>query len=476
MSAVVAARDSAEFDPGSFRDRDSRVFRRGSGLYRALSETALQDWRRLSAASFLKHDMQTGRIVRTRLVDDVPPPRDARSGEDSGWAAVLEHDPLPFVSYPYEWCFGMLRDAALLHLDLLQAALAEELILKDATPFNVQFRGVRPCFIDLGSFVQHHPAEPWIGYRQFCQTMLYPLMLQAYRGIDFQPWLRGRISGIAPGQFVRLLSIRDWLRRGVLTHVVLHAALEGRADREGKSTRQGLQQSGFNRSLILANVSKLRRTVSRLSWQESGSAWSEYDAESEPVRQDAVAKEDFVGRVVESGRWKLAWDLGCNLGRYSRIAARRAAHVVAMDFDHWTIERLYRDLGDEGQTLILPLVVNLADASPGLGWRGAERRPLERRGRPDLILALALIHHLVIRENLRLGELLEWFRLAGDRSVIEFVDREDPQVRSLLKNRTDGCEDYSRENFERELRLRFDVLQTLDLPSGTRTLFDVRPR
>jgi hypothetical protein len=469
MSLLATPVDAA-FDPGSFRDRESRVFVHDGDVYRALSETALRRWSLISERPFFQQASDAGEIVGTWRAEESALP--ALPGDDI-WAAVLRHDRIPIISYPYEWCFGMLRDAALLQLSLLERALADDVTLQDATPYNIQFQGVKPTFIDVGSFIPHEPGQAWAGYRQFCQLQLYPLMLQAYRGIDFHPWLRGRIDGIPPGQMARMLSRRDWLRKGTLTHVVLHAALEGKLEGERRSASKDLSRGGFQKDMIVANVRGLRRIIGRMRWNERRSTWSEYDAKSDPVRFDSDAKEEFVRRVSREFPPTLAWDLGCNRGRYSRIVAETGANVIAMDNDHWTIEQLYRQLVAERQERVLPLVMNVADPSPGLGWLGVERRPLLSRGKPDLVLALAVIHHLVIRENIRLADFVSWLGECGRRLVIEFVDRADPQVVSLLKNRSDGCPDYSREQFDRALAESFEVVERADLPSGTRTLFHV---
>jgi hypothetical protein len=460
-----------EFEPGSFRDRTGRVFYRGENVYRALTARALAEWEALRGKAFLSRGMAEGRIVATGLAGpEVPAP-------EGDWAAVLTHERIPFVSYPYEWCFGMLRDAALLQLELLAAALAEGMTLKDATPFNVQWTGCRPVFIDLLSFRRWQPGEPWVGYRQFCELFLYPLLLEAYKGVPFQPWLRGRIDGIPPRDFLRLLSPRDLLRRGVLTHVYLHARSEGAWKAPARDVRGDLAAAGFHKELILANVSNLTKLVRGLALPRRESVWSGYGEEPGYRPEDREAKESFVREAVAERRWERVWDLGANTGEYSRIAAGNAGCVVALEADRDAVERLYEAGRREGLRNVLPLVCDLADPSPNQGWRGCERKDLAERGRPDLVLCLALIHHLVIGANLRLADFLDWLGGLSPFLVIEFVAREDPRVRGLLANRdAELYEDYDLPGFEAGLTARFEILRRREIAGGRRVLYFARSR
>jgi hypothetical protein len=207
-----------ELEPGSFRDPSARVFYHGGDVLRGLSPRALNEFEALAATKFFRRSLADGLVVQTERLADAD--ERARGGP---WAAVLKHRRIPYISYPYEWSFGMLKDAALLQLALLRGALDEGMILKDASAFNVQWEGARPTFIDITSFERLQPGATWVGYRQFCQLFLYPLLLQAYKKISFQPWLRGRLDGIEPEEFVRVMSVRDFVRPGVLTHGYLQA-------------------------------------------------------------------------------------------------------------------------------------------------------------------------------------------------------------------------------------------------------------
>lgn len=460
-----------EFDPGSFRDRAGRVFSQDGRIYRALDESAVGAWRSALRTRFVPRAMDDGRIVPTTDVE--PPPSTLNC---DGWAGVVEHERIPFISYPYEWTFSMLQDAALLQLDLIEAALDEGLILKDASPYNVQFRDAAPVFIDTASIVPYVDGEPWAGYRQFCELCLNPLLLQACRGIEPQPLLRGTLDGISPDTLSRMLSVRDLFRRGVFSHVFVHARMQRHFRVARRDTRQSLKSHGFGRDLIRANVRSLQRMVSRLRSRSGPSTWSEYESSCSHVQTDLAAKEAFVRRIVAARRRDLVWDLGCNVGRFSLIAAQHAECVVAMDSDPLAVDILYRRLRTERVLGVLPLVIDLADPSPSRGWRGRERRDLPSRGRPDLTLCLAVLHHLVIGRNVLLAEVVDWFADLGTELIIEFVDKNDPQTQVLLRNRVDQFADYTLDAFEQLLSKQFQIRRRETLPSGTRTLFYAEPR
>jgi SAM-dependent methyltransferase len=461
---------STGLEPGSFRDPESRVFYADERVYRALSADGLKDFEALEQSGLLGDD----RIVATERAQNGAALRGLLVHEPAG---VLQHERIPFVSYPYEWTFSMLKDAALVQLDLLLAALDKDLVLKDSTPYNVQFHGARPVFVDVGSFERLREGEPWIGYRQFCMLYLYPLMLQALKGVDFHPWLRGSIDGITPAQMRGVLSFRDRFRKGVFTNVFLHAKLEQRYADRGGEVKQEVKRAGFKKELLVANVRKMRKVVGRLEWSPPEGVWTAYGERNSYTDDDARRKDDFVREVATSRSWDLVWDIGCNNGRYSRIAAEGAGTVVAVDADQGPVELLYRDLRTEGNEQILPLTMNLADPSPGLGWRGLERRPLAERGRPDLVLALALVHHVAISANVPVKEFVDWLASLGSALVIEFPTREDPMVQKLLAPKRDGLHpDYELEYFERVLGEAFEVERSERLESGTRVLYFARPK
>ena len=467
--------ESHELEPGSFRDPASRVFHGPDAVFRALTPQGFEDWRAVSATRFFQRARAEGAIVATDLLEG---PAEVPLPAAETYVALLRHERIPFVSYPYEWCFGMLKDAALLELELLLAGLDEDVTLKDGTPYNVQWRGTAPVFIDVGSLERLREGEPWAGYRQFCMLFLYPLFLQAYKDLPFQPWLRGSLDGISPGECRSLMSLRDLLRPGVFTHVHLHARLERRHGVSGGGdVKRELRAAGFGKELLRANARKLARVVGGLEWTPPASPWSGYEETKGYSAADDERKEAFVREAVRSVRPGLVWDLGCNVGRYARIAAESGAYVVAMDADRAVVERLYRSLRGSGSHSILPLAVDLADPSPGLGWRERERKPLPARGKPDLTLCLALLHHLALARNIPLEEIVGWLAALETSLVVEFVTRDDPMARRLLSGKREGLHsEYELELFERCLAESFVVERREPLASGSRILYLARPR
>jgi hypothetical protein len=440
-------------------------------VFRVLSPAGLEDWRALAESRLWRELQEEGRVVDTEPAEPDALP-DLLAGEAAG---VLRHERVPFVSYPYEWPYSMLKDAALLQLELNQRALRADLALKDASPYNVQWRGARPTFIDVGSFERLRPAEPWAGYRQFCMLFLYPLMLQAYKDLAFHAALRGSLDGIAPHD-ARAMLAGERFRKGVLSNVLLHARLESRyAGVEGGEIKREMRRAGFSKELLAANFGKLEKLVRRLEWKAGETAWTGYGEDNTYDDAAADSKAAFVREAAGRRRSRLTWDVGCNDGRYARIAAESADLVVAFDADHATVEALYRRLRHEAREDILPLVMSVTDPSPDLGWRGRERASLERRGTPELALCLAVVHHVCITGNVPVREFLDWLRSLGAALVIEFPGRDDPMVQRLLGGKREGSNpDYEKAVFERLLEERFAIDRSAPV-SETRTLYEAHP-
>lgn len=463
---------ASRMDPGSYRDPGSRVFHDNGNVFRFIDDRSLTNWENLTETKFFSDGVANGQIVRTEL----------ESGyvltDDDEWVAVLRHEPIPVISYPYEWTFSMLREAALLQLDLVLAALAEGMILKDSTPFNVQWRGTSPVFIDIGSFEVLEEGEVWVGYRQFLAQYLYPLMLTANVGVPFQPWLRGQPDGLTAGQMNNVMSRRDLMRKGGLLHVALLARSERSQSGAGRDVRSEFKEAGFSKEMIVNNVKGLRKIVSAMSWDPGRTVWNEYATGCDHVALQRDAKAAFVSETLSGSTQSMVWDLGANDGHFSRIAAETADQVLALDSDYAVLDDLFISLQTHGPGNILPLIQDLADPSPGIGWRGAERPPLVERSRPDAVLCLAVIHHLVIGRNIPLRSVIDWLGDLGAEVILEWVAPDDPMVLGLTANRKrhEIHRDYTENDLRSYLSERFIIDREEELSGGTRRLFALKPR
>ena len=449
----------------SFRDPDARVLSDQSGrVLRALSARAAAVDAELRGNGLFDELVRAGRLVESRPCADVAVP--------AGWAALVESPRLPFVSYPYEWSFGMLRDAALLTLGLTARALERGAMLKDASAYNVLFHGAHPVFVDLGSFARYEEGTPWLAYGQFGDHFLAPLLLEAYKGVPFQGFLRGNLEGMSVSeQLAPLLSGRDLLRPGVLTHVKLRALLDARTKRLDTGARRELRRATLPKDAVLSNVRRLERLVTRLA-SRAPSAWADYDSANTYDAETSARKARFVdAAAARAGGGALAWDVGANTGRYSRVLARHFGCVVAMDADPGAVDRLYRTLrGTPEERTVLPLVVDVTNPSPAQGWRGAERDPLPARGRPVLATYLALVHHVCLGRGVPLDEFLDLVRETSGGAVVEFVAREDPMSQSVLATKVEAHADYDLATFRTLAGARGRILAEESL-SATRTLF-----
>ncbi len=376
---------------------------------------------------------------------------------------------MPFISYPYEWTFSMLKDAALLQLELLAEALGAGLTIKDATPYNIQFLAGRPIFIDVGSFEAYSPGEPWIGYRQFTRQFLFPLMMRAWAGLPFQPWLRGNMEGPTAGDMKQILSLGRRMRPATMMHVSLQARMEDRMS--GTAVRSDLKTAGFNADLILANVGKLQKLVSSLTWDGSGQGWVEYEA-CDHVGRDRDTKADFLSAALEHHHPERVLDLGANDGHFSEIAARAGATAIAVDGDEEVLDALYQ----RGTTVSLVLA-DLTNPSPSQGWAGEERPSLAERAKPDLVVAYGLIHHLIYTASIPPQTIIDWLMSFHCPVLVEFVSPDDEMVGRLTANKTESelHPGRTRAEFEEMLSGSFAVLARTELAKGVRVLYSLEP-
>lgn len=389
-------------------------------------------------------------------------------------AVVLRPEPVDFISYPYEWSFGQLRDAALLTLDIQERAMGRGMTLRDASAYNVQFHAGRPVFIDTLSFEPRKEGAPWQAYRQFCEHFLVPLALMSRVDIGLGTLLRTHLDGIPLELGHRLLGGRSWRSLGLLFHLRLHAMAQRRyRDR----TPGAVARRPVTAQTVIGLVRSLRGVVEGLTWSPGGTEWSDYTSDNNYTDEAARSKRELVTRMLRDRGARTVWDLGANTGEYSRAVRALGSRVIAFDVDPAAVERNYRRVRTEGETGILPLRMDLTNPSPALGWAHRERMSLEERGPADALLALALVHHLAIGHNLPLERVAGCFARLGRALAIEFVPKSDSQVQRMLRWRADIFPCYTREGFEAAFQssFRIDAVQPVAGSERLMYLMTARP-
>jgi ribosomal protein L11 methylase PrmA len=451
--------------PSSFRDPRGFLFEQDGVLYRQVNESGRPDYAALMESGLYAALTAKGLLVAHAEVDE---PRAA-----AGAWRILKPDLVPFVSYPSEWSFGQLKSAALATLRIQRIALRHGMSLRDASAFNVQFIGARPVFIDTLSFERAVEGRPWVGYRQFCQHFLAPLYLRAGCDPRLSALSGSWIDGIPLDVARRLAARRYRLRPGFAVHISLHARAQ---ERYKEAAAEPAAAPRLSSASLAALLDSLRSTIERLTWNPAGTQWADYYAKTNYTDAAMEEKRSFVAAVVDQARPGQVVDLGANTGQFAAVAGRLGAYVIAADMDHGAVELCFRAAAAQGGSRILPLVVDLACPTPAVGWMNTERASfLERcRGRTDLVLALALVHHLAIGNNVPLPRVVELLARIAPRAVVEFVDKRDSQVRRLLASREDIFDEYSEAGFEQALAGTFTVVQKVRICGAERTLYHLQ--
>ena len=433
---------------GSFRDPSGFVYTRNRILYRQINRSFREPCEAFLASGLYDELARAGLLVSHEKVG-----LDLSATEEAH--AVIRPEIVDFISYPYEWCFGQLQDAAILTLDIQQRALAKGFTLRDSSAYNIQFHKGRPVLIDTLSLQPWEEGRAWGAYKQFCEQFLLPLTLMSHRDVRCGTLLRNYLDGIPLDLGSRLLPRRSWASPRSLIHIHLHAWAQGRyADTAVTSAAKGKTMS---RKAMLTLVESLMAAVGGLSWRASGTEWADYTLDNNYSVAAAQAKRTSVVDHIRKTGAKTVWDLGANTGEYSRAAHEVAPLVISFDLDPAAVERNYRRVRRDDESGILPLIQDLTNPSPSQGWAGRERLSLAERGPADAVLALALIHHLAIGHNLPLERTAAYLSQLGRVLVIEFVPKTDAQVRRLLLSRPDIFPSYTKEGFERAFARYFSI-------------------
>lgn len=434
----------------------------GEQVLRAVYSSSAQHYEAFRDSGLLGRLISEGKVVGSTELSTVDVPGDRPA------SYLLEHPRIPFISYPYEWPFALLKKAAVFHLDLLLAALDQGFTLSDATAYNIQFDGVEPKFIDHLSFRPYQEGEIWAAHRQFCMQFLNPLVLWSRLGVSPNAWFRGSLEGIEPEQLAKLLRPRDLASWTLLTHVYLQGSLQRKAT--AKRAPTSAYHARLSRTSFQGMIEGLRKFIGKLHSPSALTVWSGYANDNSYANEAAEKKHQFVQKMVAASQPKVLFDLGCNTGDYSIAALHAgAARVVGFDFDFGALDQAVEE-ADKRNRPFLPLWLDATNPSPAQGWGQLERQGFAERARGDAVLALAFIHHLAIARNVPLPMVLDWIIDVAPVGVIEFTPKSDPKVQQLLSNRPDIFPSYDEGNFLAAVGRRARVIDSLHLSPGGRLL------
>ncbi len=456
----------AEALPSSFRDPSGFVFTHEGTIYRQVNPVYAPHYDQLMGSGLYETLVDKGGLIPHKEVKipgvDLP-----------GAYRTLRPEQIPFISYPYEWSFSQLRDAALLTLDVQRVALDFDMWLKDATAYNVQMWQGRPVLIDTLSFEQYEEGKPWPAYRQFCQQFFAPLALMAYRDVRLGQLSRIYIDGVPLDLASALLPARTRFRFSTLSHIHFHARTQ-KAHADDAATDQNKRSFNLSRQRLLGLLDNLRTATENLEWTPENTEWGAYYDETNYSEASFDEKGRLVKAYLEAISPNEVWDLGGNTGTFSRLASDQGIFTVSFDIDPACIENSYRKVRKAGEPNLLPLILDLTNPSPGIGWQHQERHALMARGPVSTVMALALIHHLAISNNVPLDRVAHFLAQLCQHLIIEFVPKTDSQVKRLLTTRTDIFPDYTPEGFEIAFSRYFEIKKATSIPESERILYLMR--
>ena len=444
---------------GSYKDPSGHLFIRNKILYRQVNFSYQKDYDFLIDSGLYQSLSESNRLINHIEIDN----------SDKGTYKLLQPTFINTFSYPYEWSFSQLKDAAFLTLHIQKESLLKGMTLKDASAYNVTFYQGQATFIDTLSFDRYRDGEPWVAYKQFCQHFLAPLVLMSKRDVRLNSLLKSYIDGVPLDLASSLLPTTSYFNLGIFLHVHLHARSQKKYSETSDAKK--IESAHLSKSRLFALIDSLESTIRKLKWSPGGTEWDDYYANNNNYDDSSMPdKERKIELLLSQIKPNTVWDLGANFGNFSRIASKYSESVIAWDIDPSCVERNYLTLKKTKEN-ITPLLVDLTNPSPSIGWNCRERASFFERDEPDVILALGLVHHLAISNNTPLSYIFEFLSRLSRNVIIEFIPKSDSQVKKLLSSREDIFEDYTQEGFERVLLNFFKIVSLEKIKDSERSIY-----
>ena len=470
MEKAATGNSLSQMMQGSFRDPSGYVFQREGRIFRAVDESCYELLTQMVNVGLFGDLVKEGLLVETQFVEDSEL-HAALVDEHTGYVHFLEHARIPIITYPYEWSISMLAEAGIHTLRLQLRLLEHGYSLKDASAYNIQFITGQPVFIDVSSIVRPVRLDLWYALGQFGQMFTFPLLLRRYYGWDFPAYFLASINGRSIEQVAETLGWLGRLRPQFLMDVTIPFLLNRRANAKGGNERAILAKPVKNPNAQIMNLRRLQGKVRTLAdgYQPTG-VWAEYTSTCTYNDGATHDKKSMVREFLEAVKPKRVLDIGCNSGEYSYLSANCGAQVLAADSDHDAVELLFRRLKKEPGT-INPIILDLSNPSPAIGFRNQERMRFLDRVDVDCVLALALFHHLHVTNNMSLIGIRDlFFDMTKDSLIFEFVPHHDDMFQQLLKFREDLYSGLTLDSLRKVFSERFALLREVSIPGTERTL------
>ena len=449
----------------SFRDPAGFLFRHEGVLYRQVNSLYREDYDHLITSGLYRKLIDKGLLIPHEEASlDL-----ARS--DQAYK-ILRPQEISLISYPYEWSFSQLKAAALATLNVQKIAFEHGMTLKDSSAYNIQFLDGKPILIDSLSLERYQEGAVWVPYRQFCQHFLAPLALMTYTDVRLSGLLRVFIDGVPLDLTARLLPFRARFRLSLLLHIFVHANTQRRY--QDKTLDEKTQARKTTRQAFLGLLDNLESGVKKLDWKPEGTAWADYYNDDSYNTTAFAHKKQLVAEMIDTAAPESVWDLGANTGVFSRIASEKGIYTAAWDIDPGAVEINYRELVQKREKNLLPLLLDLTNPSGAIGWAEAERMSFSERAPVGMVMALALIHHLAIANNVPLVSVAEFLANLCEWLLIEFVPKSDKKVQTLLATRVDIFPDYTSEGFETAFQGYFRIERREPIKESQRILYLMR--
>ena len=454
------------YDEGSFRDPAGKVFYHLNKVYRQINISGQVRIKFLEEKNLIRKAQENNFLVNSKILN---PDEVQHLGFDKD-SLIIEHEKIPYISYPYEWSFSQLKSAALHHLDFHLFLLENNATLIDASAYNIQFIGANPKFIDILSIKEYEDGEYWYGHKPFCENFLNPLILSAKKGIQFNKWFKGNLEGIPTDELNNILTFFDKFSYNIFVHVYLLNKFDNKYKNQNKKVNISLKKK-FPKKNLVSMLTQLRNFIKGLKQKKIKTVWENYSTVNTYKKSEENEKAEIVKNFIDGNILPRVIDLGCNDGFYSKIAMRNNInYVVGFDYDSISIDRAFNSFGDK-QKNFLPLIFDATNPSANIGWNELERKSFNKRANFDGLLALAFEHHLAIAKNIPLKDTVNWLVSLAPKGLIEFVPKNDETIQKMLKFKGDIFPDYSEDNFKKYIEEEARIISIKEVTSSGRKIY-----